>query len=143
MRIDDHLNVQGRGALLSHERGSGLPYDPELGVLLSNAASEEKIELESGIYAGVLGPAYETPAEISMLRGLGAHAVGMSTVAEAAASRVAGLRVLGLSCLSNHAAGIASEPLSHDDVVAAGHAASATMIRLFERAIPALASDLG
>jgi purine-nucleoside phosphorylase len=142
MRIDDHVNVQGRGAVLPAERGSALPYDAELGELLARSARAEGIELVSGVYAGVLGPAYETPAEIAMLRGFGAHAVGMSTVAEACAARVVGLRVLGLSCLSNHAAGIVTEPLRHEDVVAAGEAASEAMVRLFERALPALAGAL-
>ena len=79
-------------------------------------ANELNIPLKSGVYAGVLGPAYETPAEINMLKTLGADMVGMSTVPESIAANHAGLKVCGISCITNLAAGISKEKLSHDDV---------------------------
>jgi len=82
----------------------------------SAVAGRLGFELQQGIYAGLLGPAYETPAEVRMLRTLGADAVGMSTVLEVLAARQLGLAVLGISCISNLAAGISDGPLSHDEV---------------------------
>ncbi|GIO30804.1 MULTISPECIES: purine-nucleoside phosphorylase [Paenibacillus] len=125
MVIADHLNFTGRNPLIG-------PNDPELGVrfldmseaysrrlrgVLKTVAESKGIELQEGVYAGLLGPTYETPAEIRMLRTLGADAVGMSTVSETIVARHAGLEVLGISCISNMAAGILDQPLSHDEVM--------------------------
>ena len=125
MLISDHLNMTGTNPLIG-------PNDPELGVrfpdmsqaysrqlrqLAKEVAVGQGIALREGVYAGLLGPTYETPAEIVMLRTLGADAVGMSTVSEVIVARHAGLEVLGISCISNMAAGILDQPLSHDEVM--------------------------
>ena len=91
-------------------------YDPALVQIAEQAAHDLGFEVRQGVYAGLLGPAYETPAEVRMLRALGADAVGMSTVLEVLAARHLGLRVLGVSCISNLAAGISPGPLSHEEV---------------------------
>ena len=92
-------------------------YDPRLGGFVRKAALEEGVPLREGIYAAVLGPSYETPAEIRALERLGADAVGMSTVPEITAARRLGMRCVGVSCITNYAAGITHEPLHHDDVL--------------------------
>ncbi len=91
-------------------------YDKELSKIIREAALENKIPLKEGVYAQLTGPSFESPAEIRMLRTLGADAVGMSTVVEAIAARHMGMRVCGVSCISNLAAGMLPEPLSHEDV---------------------------
>jgi len=135
MRITDHLNLQGRAPLRRGEQGRGCPYDPELAEALDAAASEVGVELHAGVYAALLGPAYETPAEIRMLAGLGARAGGMSTAAEASAAWAVGLRVGAISCLSNHAAGVSLTPLSHEEVVAAGAQIAGDLVRLLRAAV--------
>lgn len=121
MRIDDHINLTGENPLCgaaSDQRfvDMGEAYDRQLGDIAADVAAAAGIELASGVYAGVLGPSYETPAEIRMLRALGADAVGMSTVLETIAARQLRARVLGLSCITNAAAGRDSAPLDHGDV---------------------------
>lgn len=91
-------------------------YSPELIAMAKKAAEEEKIDIKQGVYAFMPGPSFETPAEIKMLRILGADAVGMSTVPEVITAAHCGLKVLGISCITNMAAGISKEKLSHDDV---------------------------
>jgi purine-nucleoside phosphorylase len=93
MRVRDHINLQGRTPLAREEAGGGRVYDEALGAALERGAVDAGVALESGVYAGLLGPSYETPAEIRMLGWMGADAVGMSTVAEALAGRAAGGRV--------------------------------------------------
>jgi purine-nucleoside phosphorylase len=124
MLISDHLNLMGRNPLIGpvatgDERFPDMsdPYDGELRAVVREAASAEGIALREGVYAGLLGPSYETPAEIRMLRTLGADAVGMSTVPEVITARAIGVRCFGASCLTNYAAGISPEPLSHDEVM--------------------------
>lgn len=126
--IRDHLNLTGTTPMAGAAPPDGFPprycdltdaYDPELRGLARGVDPE----LPEGVYAGVLGGAYETPAEIRMLRGLGADLVGMSTVLETIAARHLGARVLGISLVTNHAAGIAAAPIAHDEVLAAGKAA--------------------
>lgn len=124
MAITDQLNLTGTSSLLgSNDEELGprfldmtAAFDPSLIETASRVAADLGFELKRGVYAGLLGPAYETPAEVRMLRTLGADAVGMSTVLEVLAARHMGFRVLGLSCISNLAAGISEGPLSHDDV---------------------------
>ncbi len=124
MRIEDHLNLTGRNPLVGPEEpGLGErfvdmteAYDRRLGALAESVAEEQGVELHRGVYAGLLGPSYETPAEIRMLRTLGADAVGMSTVLEVIAARQMGMRVLGISCITNRAAGLSETPLSHEEV---------------------------
>ena len=108
-------------------------YDPALGECLLAAAREEGEPLQSGIYCACPGPAYETPAEVRMLRTLGADAVGMSTVPCAILARAAGLRVAALSCLTNHAAGHPSGAISHAGVVSVMQAALPRMRAVINR----------
>lgn len=126
MVITDQLNLTGTSSLRGpNDERMGerfvdmtAAYDPSLIATANTVAGQLGFELKQGVYAGLLGPAYETPAEVRMLRTLGADAVGMSTVLEVLAARHLGLRVLGISCISNLAAGISDSPLSHDEVKA-------------------------
>ncbi|MEM9018855.1 MAG: purine-nucleoside phosphorylase, partial [Verrucomicrobiota bacterium] len=95
--------------------------------------------LHEGVYAWVNGPEYETPAEVAMLRTLGADAVGMSTVPEAIQARALGMRVTALSCLTNYGAGLSAQPLCHDEVVDVGRVAAADLFSLLSAALPAIA----
>ncbi|MNV97588.1 Purine nucleoside phosphorylase 1 [compost metagenome] len=92
-------------------------YSRRIRDLAKQVADKNGISLQEGVYAGLLGPSYETPAEIRMLRTLGADAVGMSTVSEVIVARHAGIEVLGISCISNMASGILDQPLSHAEVI--------------------------
>ncbi len=115
--ISDHLNLTGRSPLVGpHFVDMTDAYSPRLRAL----AKEIDPSLAEGVYAGVPGPQYETPAEINMLRVLGADLVGMSTVHETIAARSAGMEVLGVSLVTNMAAGLTGETISHDEVLAAG-----------------------
>ena len=124
MAITDHINRTGRSSLLGpHEPSLGArfvdmsaAYAPNLIELAKAVARRQGLALKQGVYAGCLGPEYETPAEIRMLATLGADAVGMSTVLEVVAARQMGLEVLGISCITNAAAGLGQELLSHEDV---------------------------
>jgi purine-nucleoside phosphorylase len=124
MLVTDHLNLTGTTPLLGPNDASMGPrfpdmshaYDRRLAAALRDVAREARIPLREGIYAGLLGPSYETPAEVRMLRGLGAHAVGMSTVTEVIALRHMGVPVGALSCITNLAAGILDQPLDHKEV---------------------------
>ena len=122
--ISDHLNLTARSPLVGPQF---VDLTDAYAVRLRRIARAADPELTEGVYAGLSGPHYETPAEIRMLRVLGADLVGMSTVHETIAARAAGAEVLGISLVTNLAAGLTGEPLSHADVVAAG-AASATRI---------------
>jgi purine-nucleoside phosphorylase len=125
MVIDDHLNLTGANPLVgaNDERfGPRFPdmteiYSRRLGCAADEVARQHGLALPHGVYAGLLGPSYETPAEIRYLRLIGADAVGMSTVAEAIAARHMGLEVLGISCITNMAAGVLPEPLDHREVM--------------------------
>jgi purine-nucleoside phosphorylase len=140
MRLTDHLDMQRQSPLVAGEGGVGRPYDAELGDALDVAANECGVALERGVYAGMPGPAYETPAEIRMLAELGADAVGMSTVAEACAAHAEGLRTAAVSCITNAAAGISPVPLSHDEVMEAGREAAGRFQTLLAAAVPRLAA---
>lgn len=125
MVIEDHLNLTGANPLTGpndDRLGPRFPdmtnaWDRPLRELLYLAATKLGLTLRGGVYAGLSGPNYETPAEVRMLRALGAHAVGMSTVHEAIVARHSGLRLAGISCITNAAAGEASSPLSHTEVM--------------------------
>ena len=124
MVITDHLNLMFRNPLVgSVEPGDARfpdmsePYDRVLASHLHREAASLGFELREGVYCGLLGPTYETPAEVRMLRMLGADAVGMSTVPEVVVARALGLRVAGVSCITNFAAGTTAEPLSHAEVL--------------------------
>ena len=146
MVITDHINLTGRNPLIGANAdtlGPRFPdmssvWDVELSARLHAAASIEGVTLAEGVYACLLGPNYETPAEIRMLRTMGADAVGMSTVPEAIAARWAGLRVCGVSLVTNPAAGITSNPLSHEEVLAAANAAGPNLARVFARFLAGL-----
>lgn len=122
--IDDHINLSGRNPLVGPnmaELGPRFPdmtraYDPELSNVLKEVGKRHKVDMKNGVYVSVLGPTYETPAEIRMLRVMGADMVGMSTVPEVIAANHLGIKVAGVACITNHAAGIKPEKLSHADV---------------------------
>ena len=143
MLINDHLNIVQRTPLHG-EPGTGRfvdmvgAYDPALREQAAAAAAQAGIALHQGIYAWVLGPQFETPAEIRMLRLMGAQAVGMSTVPETNLARHAGLRVLGLSLLTNMGAGLSTETLSHAHTLHTAQASAATAARLLAAIVPAL-----
>jgi purine-nucleoside phosphorylase len=148
MAIEDHINLTGRTPLLgpnADELGPRFPdltnaWSPRLRDRLRAAARAEGVELASGVYVGLLGPAYETPAEVRMLRGLGGDAVGMSTVLEAIAARWAGLELCGVSLVTNAGAGYSGAPLSHEEVLAAGAAAGPRFVRIIRRLVADLAA---
>ena len=126
MLIADHINLMWHNPLIGQpEPGEQRfpimhePYDGELRSLARTVARESGIRLEEGVYAGLLGPSYETPAEVRMLEKLGADAVGMSTVPEVLVARSRGIRCLGFSSITNPGAGIAAQALSHEEVLAA------------------------
>jgi len=137
MLIADQFNLSFRNPLIGPVRGGesrfpdmSAPFDPRLAAIAREVAVREGTPLGEGVYAGVLGPSYETPAEIRMLARLGADAVGMSTVAEVVAARAAGLPVLAISVVTNWAAGLSPAPLDHAEVMAAGAAAGERLGRL-------------
>lgn len=125
--ISDHLNLTGRTPLSGpHFVDLTDLYDEELRALARSVDGE----LQERVYAGLRGPAYETPAEVAMLATLGADLVGMSTVLEAITARAAGARVLGISIVTNLAAGVSPTPLSHDEVAEAGRRAAPRLTNL-------------
>ena len=137
MLLADQVNLTFRNPLIGPVRpGEGrfpdmsTPYDVELAGWARAAAREARLPLEEGVYAGVAGPSYETPAEIRMLARMGADAVGMSTVLEVVTARALGMRVLGVSVITNHAAGISPAPLTHAEVMAAARAAGERLEQL-------------
>ncbi|GBF72698.1 purine-nucleoside phosphorylase [Paenibacillus sp. 598K] len=144
MLITDHINLTGRNPLIGpndDELGARFPdmseaYSKRLRQIATEQAAAQGFELRSGVYAGLLGPSYETPAEIRMLRTLGADAVGMSTVAEVIAARHSGLEVLGISCISNMAAGILDQPLSHAEVMGTTERVKSKFLGLVLAVIP-------
>ncbi len=147
MVIRDHINLMGvnplRGA--NDERlGPRFPdmsavYDPQFQDILAAALGEIGRPARRGVYLALSGPSYETPAEIRMLAALGADAVGMSTVPEAVCARHLGLRVAGISCVTNLAAGISKQPLSHREVTETAERVKEDFIRLLEIVMPKLA----
>ena len=146
MVISDHLNLMGVNPLRgpNDDRfGPRFPdmsavYSPELQELAIDQARTIGVNLRRGIYGALSGPSYETPAEIHLLRTLGADAVGMSTVPEAIVARQMGLEVLGISCITNMAAGITDQPIDHEEVMATGGLVSETFSELLRRVISAI-----
>jgi purine-nucleoside phosphorylase len=146
MVISDHLNLMGVNPLRgpNDERfGPRFPdmsavYSHELQGLVINEAKAIGVEVRRGIYGALSGPSYETPAEIVLLRNIGADAVGMSTVPEAIVARHMGLEVLGISCITNMAAGISDEPINHEEVMATGNRVRETFAELLRRVIGAI-----
>jgi purine-nucleoside phosphorylase len=145
MAIADHVNLTFRNPLVGAAEPDeprfpdmSEPYDRELLARLHACAAALGVPLEEGVYCGLLGPAYETPAEVRMLRVLGADAVGMSTVAEVVVARALGMRVAGVSCITNHAAGISAHPLSHAEVLETTALVASRFESLVERFVGAL-----
>lgn len=136
MMISDHLNLTGMSPLCGAPAFVDMSetYSRRLRAIFARTATAHGIALREGVYAGVIGPQYETPAEIRMLRAMGADAVGMSTVLEAIQARALGIEVAGFSCLTNWAAGLAG-PLTHEEVLATGTQAAGTFARLLEGAL--------
>jgi purine-nucleoside phosphorylase len=146
MIISDHLNLMGTNPLLgpNDERfGARFPdmsevYSREFQEIAVEEARSLGLELRRGVYAAMSGPSYETPAEVRMLRILGADAVGMSTVPEAIVARQMGMRVLGISCITNMAAGVVDQPINHEEVMETGAQVRDTIRNLLRGIIPRL-----
>jgi purine-nucleoside phosphorylase len=143
MVISDHLNLMGVNPLRGPNDERFGPRFPDLSEVYSRELQEMVIEesramgvtVRRGIYAGLAGPSYETPAEIHMLRAAGADAVGMSTVPEAIVARQMGMKVLGISCITNMAAGISESPINHEEVMETGQRVRGTFTQLLRRII--------
>ena len=137
MMICDHLNLMGANPLVGPPAGDEVrfpdmtdAYDPGLRRILRTTAEKLGMPLREGVYAGLLGPSYETPAEVKMLRTFGADAVGMSTVPEVIVARALGMRVAGVSCITNAAAGVTGAALTHAEVLQTTQRVSAAFERL-------------
>ena len=143
MILSDHLNLMGDNPLRGPNDarfGPRFPdmsvaYDPELQEIVIEEARALGVEIRRGVYAALSGPSYETPAEIHMLRNLGADAVGMSTVPEVIVARQMDMEVLGISCITNLAAGMTDGPIDHEDVMATGNRVRETFTSLMRRIV--------
>lgn len=149
MVMSDHINLTGRSPLMGPNADALGPrfadltdaWSPRLRGRLHTAAAQEGVDLAEGIYVGLTGPTYETPAEVRMLAGLGGHAVGMSTVLECIAARWVGLEVCGVSLVTNAGAGYTGEPLTHEEVLASGAIAGPRLARVIRRFVADLGED--
>jgi len=143
--IQDHINLIGGNPLVGPNEESLGPrffdmtsaYDPELREITERACWKVGVPVRKGVYLALPGPSYETPAEIRMFRTLGADVVGMSTVPEVIAARHMGVRVLGISCVTNMAAGVSKRPLDHREVLEVGRKVQAALTDVLERVIGA------
>lgn len=145
MIIRDHLNLMFRNPLVgpqepTDERFPDMsdPYDPALRELARSVALQERIPVEEGVYAALLGPTYETPTEVRMLAQLGADAVGMSTVPEVIVARAMGMRVFGMSCITNLACGLSNTPITHAEVIETTNLVAERFQRLVTRLVEKL-----
>jgi purine-nucleoside phosphorylase len=146
MIIDDHINMMGTNPLIGPNDDRFGPRFPDMSEVYSarlrkiadDAARTRGVPVSHGVYVAVPGPSYETPAEINFFRTLGADAIGMSTVPEAIAARHMGIEVLGISCITNAAAGVGHHPIVHDDVIATGRRVRNSFISLLEGIIERL-----
>jgi len=144
--LSDHLNLQGQNPLAgAHDPRWGerfidmsAAYDPNLRRKAREVARQLKLKYAEGVYAGLLGPSFETPAEIRALQQWGADAVGMSTVPEVIAARQMNVRVLGIATITNRAAGLSAQPLSHLEVLEMGKTTSQNLIRFLDALLPGL-----
>jgi purine-nucleoside phosphorylase len=148
MLVRDHINLMFRNPLVGPVEQGDLrfpdmssPYDPDLAHLAHEVARDQSIPLREGVYAGLLGPQYETAAEVRMLELLGADAVGMSTVPEVIVARAIGMRVLGFSCITNLGTGLTSEPLTHEDVLQTTARAAGAFVRLVSGVVERLGAS--
>lgn len=150
MVISDHLNLMGVNPLRgpNDDRfGPRFPdmtsvYSPELQELVVEEAKAIGVEVRRGMYGALSGPSYETPAEIHLLRNLGADAVGMSTVPEAIVARHMGMEVLGISCITNMAAGISDQPINHEEVMETGNRVRETFTQLLRRVVAKISTKV-
>lgn len=148
MIISDHINLTGRTPLLGPNADEIGPrftdltdlWSPRLRARLREAFAAEGVDYAEGVYIGLLGPSYETPAEVRMLRTLGADAVGMSTVLEAIAARWAGIEICGVSLVTNAGAGYSGQPLTHEEVLEAGTRAGPRLALVIRRFVAGLAA---
>ncbi len=147
--LEDHINLMARSPLTGPVQEREIrfpdmtaPYDPELSDLALAAAAELGVELTRGVYAGMLGPAFETAAEVRMLGALGADVVGMSTVPEVLVARAGGMRCLAFSVVTNKATGLGSGTLSHEEVVQVGRDAGKRLARLLRVLVPRVVARL-
>lgn len=146
MVISDHINLMGVNPLIgpNDERfGPRFPdltstYEPALQTIVIEEAKAVDVEMRRGVYAALSGPSYETPAEIHMVRTLGADAVGMSTVPEAIVARHMDMQVIGISCITNLAAGVSNRPVDHSQVIATGERVRVQFTELIKRVIARL-----
>jgi purine-nucleoside phosphorylase len=144
--ISDHINLLGQNPLTGPNDDSLGPRFPDMSEayaeryreLARDAGRELKLDLPEGVYAALPGPSYETPAEIRYLRAIGADLVGMSTALEAIAANHMGMKVLGISCVTNLAAGVIDQKLDHKEVLAVGERVKGTMVELLRRVLPRL-----
>jgi purine-nucleoside phosphorylase len=143
--LEDHINLMSRNPLVGLVREGetrfpdmSAPYDAELRLRAVEAAAEVGVALQSGVYAGVLGPSYETAAEVRMLAKLGADVVGMSTIPEVIVARARGVRCLAFTVVTNNAAGLGGGALSHEEVVAVGRMAGERLGRVLRALVPRL-----
>lgn len=150
MLLADHLDLTWRSPLSGpvregEDRWPDLHacYDPDLRRFVREEARELGVLLREGVYAAMLGPSYETPAEIEMLRRFGADAVGMSTVPEVLVARASGVRCVAVSCLTNYAAGVTAEPLSHDEVLETTGRVADAFQELMARSVAAMSREAG
>ena len=149
MLISDHINLQGANPLVGRndeELGPRFPdmteaYSIRCRQLARESANELDITLHEGVYAAVLGPSYETPAEIRFLKAIGADVVGMSTVAETIAANHMGMKVLCISCVTNLAAGLSGEKLTHEEVLETADRISGTFLKLLRALLPKLLNE--
>jgi purine-nucleoside phosphorylase len=144
--ISDHINLQGVNPLVGPNDESAGPRFPDMSdaypakyrEIARQAAAELGISLAEGVYAALVGPSYETPAEIRYLRAIGADLVGMSTVPEAIVANHMGMKVLAISCVTNMAAGILPQKISHEEVLETGAMVRGTLVELLKRVLPRL-----
>ena len=148
--ISDHINLQGQNPLVGKNDdrfGPRYPdmtraYCPTYRKMALEEATQQHLGVYEGVYAALLGPSYETPAEIRYLRAVGADLVGMSTVAEVIAARHMGLNVLAISCVTNMAAGILDKAINHEEVLATGERVKGAFTALIKAVLPRIASDV-
>ena len=148
--ITDHINLQGQNPLVGPNDDRFGPRFPDMTRAYSKLYRETALRAArrlgkttyQGVYAGLLGPSYETPAEIRYLRSIGADLVGMSTIPEVIVARHMGLTVLAISCVTNMAAGISDETLSHEDVLATGERVKEDFVSLLRAVLPEIAADV-
>jgi purine-nucleoside phosphorylase len=142
--ISDHINLQGANPLVGRDGRNDSSrfvdmteaYSPRLRDVIKETAEELGLNVFEGVYAALLGPSYETPAEIRFLRAIGADLVGMSTACEAIAANQLGMEVLGISCVTNLAAGLSGKKLEHEEVLAIGRQISGAFTKLLQSALP-------